>query len=413
MLSLVLLSLLSAALFTIVIVQFFQNRRWLEGKLVAEAENKSLVSQLQSERERFETVKTELKDSFSSLAAQSLQSSTKHLYELAEESFKKQSQLQNMDFDQKKKSIEDLMQPVSKALNEYQKQVSEMEKERQRAFGSIDSELKRVAEVGSHLSKETTALKDALKKPHIRGRWGEVQLKNCIDLAGMSEFADVEFQHVAEVDGDRLIPDMIVRMPEGRKVIVDAKTPLDAFISALEAPTEELRNVEMARHGRHIKDHVKKLAAKGYAESLDGSADFIVMFLPNESFLYAALEVEPDLVEYALQKKILIATPPTLIGLLKVIRFGWSEKKLAENANRISQVGVELHKRIVDFFESYESIGKHLEKAKSEYDKGKARLESRVLVSTKRLESLGAKSPKSLPESFDTQSDAIDSMKDF
>lgn len=349
------------------------------------------------ENEKFEKMKAELKDSFSSLAANSLQSSTKHLLEIAESTFKKQSQMQFMDFEQKQKGIEQLMQPVQEALKNYKQQVDEMEKERQRAFTTMDVEMKKVAEMGLQLSRETTALKDALKRPHVRGRWGEVQLKNCIELAGMSEYADVVFQDVVERDGDRLIPDMVVRMPEGRQVIVDAKTPIDAFINSLEASTEEERAVEMARHGRHIKEHVKKLSQKAYGDAYEGSADFTVMFLPNESFLYAGLETEPDLVEYALQKKVLIATPPTLIGLLKVIRFGWSEKKLAENAQKISLVGIELHKRICDFFEAYDMVGRHLQKASEEYEKGKSRLHSRVLTQAKRLEKLGVKSQKSLP----------------
>lgn len=363
-----------------------------------EQEAQAAREQLARERERFEQLKLELKDTFSSLASTSLQSSTKHLLEIAEATFKKQSQLQYMEFEQKQKSIEQLMQPVSQALSQYQQQVGEMERERQKAFTTLDVELRKIVEMGAQLSKETTALKDALKRPHIRGRWGEVQLKNCIDLAGMSEYADVVFQSAVDHDGDKLIPDMVVRMPEGRKVIVDAKTPIDAFLNSLDAATEEERSIEMARHGRHIKEHIKKLSLKAYGEAVDGSADFTVMFLPNESFLYAGLETEPDLVEYALQKKILIATPPTLVGLLKVIRFGWSEKKLAENAERISQVGIELHKRICDFFDAYENVGKHLQKAVDEYQIGKNRLQSRVLVQAKRLESLGVKSPKSLPE---------------
>ena len=353
---------------------------------------------LRLERERFDQIKSELKESFSNVASSSLQSSTKHLLEIAEATFKKQSEMQIMDFDQKQRNIKQLMEPVSEALAQYQKQVSEMEKERHRAFTTLDLEMKRMAAMGSQLSKETTALKDALKKPHIRGRWGEVQLKNCIDLAGMSEYADVSFQTSVDVDGDRLVPDMVVRMPEGRQVVVDAKTPLDAFLNSLEANTEEERAVEMARHGRHIKEHVRKLSQKAYGEALEGSADFTVMFLPNESFLYAALEVEPDLVEFALDKKILIATPPTLVGLLKVIRFGWSEKRLAENAEKISKEGIELHKRLADFIEGYETVGKHLQKAMDEYSKGKTRLQSRVLVQAKRFEALGVRSNKSLPE---------------
>ena len=286
---------------------------------------------------------------------------------------------------------------LNDALNQYQSHLAIIEKDRARAIQSIDAELKKVSEANLHLSKETGALKDALKRPHVRGRWGEVQLRNCIELSGMSEYADVSFQDfTAGDDGARHIPDMIVRMPGGRRVIVDAKTPIDAFMNSLEASTEEVRRTEMARHGKHVKEHVKKLSTRAYSEVVKESADFTVLFLPNESFLYAALEAEPDIVEFALQKKVLITTPPTLIGLLKVIRFGWNEQRLAENAKQISDMGQELHKRLVDFVESFTTVGKHLDKAKEEFEKGRARLESRVLVQARRFEALGAKSAKTL-----------------
>lgn len=318
-----------------------------------------------------------MQETFKGLAASALESSMGQFFNLAQSTFN----------------------PMNEALNQYQQQLGLLEKDRVRAFQSIDTELKRVTEAQLALSKETGALKDALKKPHVRGRWGEVQLKNCIELAGMSEHADVSFQDFTTDDeGARHIPDMIVRMPGGRRVIVDAKTPIDAFLNSLEAPTEEIRKTEMLRHGKHVKEHVKKLSARAYTDVVKESADFTVMFLPNESFLYAALEAEPDIVEFALQKKVLITTPPTLIGLLKVIRYGWNEQKLAENAMKISEAGNELHKRLVDFIDSFMNVGKHLDKARDEFEKGKMRLESRVLVQARRFETLGAKSNKTLLE---------------
>lgn len=322
-----------------------------------------------------------LQDTFKGIASSALESSMGQFFNLAQNTFA----------------------PMNEALNQYQQQLNLLEKERARSFQAIDTELKRVTEAQLLLSRETGALKDALKKPHVRGRWGEVQLRNCIELAGMSEHADVSFQEfTSDEDGSRHIPDMIVRMPGGRRVIVDAKTPLDAFLNSLEAPTEELRRAEMARHGRHVKEHVKKLSTRAYAEAVKESADFTVLFLPNESFLYAALEAEPDIVEFALQKKVLITTPPTLIGLLKVIRYGWNEQKLAENAMKISEAGTELHKRLVDFVDAFMNVGKHLDKARDEFEKGKSRLESRVLVQARRFESLGAKSNKTLIEGANT-----------
>jgi len=357
-----------------------EKARMLEANIVAQAQ-----------------VKSELNEAFKGLASSALESSMGQFLNLAQSTFERANEMHKMDSEQRHKAMDSLIKPVSEALHRYQEQTQMLEKDRARAFQTIDSELKKVSEAHLHLAKETTALKDALKKPHVRGRWGEVQLRNCIELAGMSEYADVSFQDfTSDEEGARHIPDMIVRMPGGRRVIVDAKTPIDAFLNSLEASTEEMRTAEMVRHGKHVKEHVKRLAARGYTEVVKDSADFTVLFLPNESFLYAALEVEPDIVEFALQKKVLIATPPTLIGLLKVIRFGWSEQKLAENAQRISEMGQELHKRICDFSDSYVNVGKYIDKAKDEYEKGRARLESRLLVQARKFEALGAKSNKTL-----------------
>lgn len=341
----------------------------------------------------------DLGESFKGIAASALESSMTQFLTLAQSTFQQANELSKLDSEQRHKAMDALLKPVSQALDHYQEQTRRLELDRQRAFHSIDLELKKVSESHMSLARETTALKDALKRPHVRGRWGEVQLRNCIELAGMSEHSDVEFQNFStDEEGARHIPDMIVRMPGGRRVIVDAKTPIDAFLNSLEAATEESRHAEMVRHGRHVKEHVKRLSTRAYAEAVKESADFTVLFLPNESFLYAALEVEPDIVEFALQKKVLIATPPTLIGLLKVIRFGWSEQRMAENAQKISEMGQELHKRLADFVDTYMNVGKHLDKAKEEFDKGRARLESRVLVQARRFEALGAKSNKELIE---------------
>jgi DNA recombination protein RmuC len=351
----------------------------------------NLIAQQQS--------KGEISEAFKGIAASALESSMGQFLNLAQNTFQQATELSKLDSEQRHKAMDSMIKPVSEALDRYQDQIRRLEMDRQKAFQTIDSELKKVSESHLHLSKETSALKDALKRPHVRGRWGEVQLRNCIELAGMSEYSDVSFQDFSTDDeGSRHIPDMIVRMPGGRRVIVDAKTPIDAFLNSLEAATEEQRGAEMARHGRHVKEHVKRLATRAYTESVKESADFTVLFLPNESFLYAALEVEPDIVEFALQKKVLIATPPTLIGLLKVIRFGWSEQRMAENAQRISEMGQELHKRLCDFVDSYVTVGKHIDKAKDEYEKGRARLESRVLVQGRKFEALGAKSAKTLLE---------------
>jgi DNA recombination protein RmuC len=346
---------------------------------------------------KLEILKSEMKSSFAAAAYEALKGSNQEFLKMAEITLGKHEQQSINNLDKKKVEISNLVGPLKETLSQFYKEVTLMEKERQRSYALVESEIQKVIENSSQLSKETRALKDALKKPHIRGRWGEVQLKNCVELAGMSEYSDVTFQDVNDLDGQLLIPDLTVKMPGGRNVVVDAKTPIDAFLTSLESETEEQRNLEMIRHGKQVKEHVKKLSLKSYGERLSESADFTVMFLPNESFLYAALETQPDLVEYALEKQILITTPPTFVGLLKVIRFGWNEEKLNKNADEISKIGKELHKRVADFMEVYFEVGKALQTATDKYDTGLKRLNSRVIVQAKKMESLGAKSHKDLP----------------
>lgn len=380
------------------IARLDHENREMEIKVVRlEIKLKSCQEDFQSEQVRFSENKNQLQDTFKSLAAQTLEGNSKQFLELAKQVLERESLQNKNELDRRQWAIDELVKPLKVSLESYQNQVNEMEKSRQRSYSVVESELKKVTEIGVQLSRETTALKDALKKPHIRGRWGEVQLRNCIDMAGMSDYSDVNIQDLhSRDDGKRLIPDMTVKMPGGHIVVVDAKTPIDAFIASLEATTEEERKSEMFRHGQHVRNHIKQLAAKKYQDHVKGSADFTVMFLPNESFLYAALENQSDLMEYAMEKKILIATPPTLIGLLKVIRYGWNEQRLAEGAQKISDTGKELHKRISDFLLAYTNVGKYLDKAKSEFDIGLTRLQSRVLTQAKRLEDLGAKSSKEL-----------------
>jgi DNA recombination protein RmuC len=368
---------------------------------------KRLIADLRSKLEdRFE-------DHFKALAANALEHNNKAFVELAKGLMERESLTNKADLEKRQTAFEQVLKPLEQTLTRYESQVRELELERQKTFLTLESQIKQVVESNALLTTTTFALKEALRKPHVRGRWGEIQLRNCIELAGMSEHCDVEFQaQTLNEEGERAIPDMTVRMPGGRMIVVDCKTPLDAYLASLEAPTEELRTAELLRHGRHVKDHVKRLSSRAYLETFKDSPDFTVMFLPNESFLYAALESEPDLVEYGLQKKVLITTPPTLIGLLKVIRFGWTEEKLTQNAQRISEAGQELHKRLVDFVDSFLSIGKHIEKAKAEYEAGLSRLERRVLVQARRMETLGVKSSKSLPEGLGVIEDVNNEASD-
>lgn len=347
-----------------------------------------------------------LQSEFKTFANETVLHQAHQLKEWASNNLKREAELAKKDLDSKQENFREMLKPVTELMSQYQSATQALESQRQKSMGYFESELKKLNEVSMNLLKETTDLKQALKKPHVRGRWGEIQLKNCVELAGMSEYADVQFQDVHEHDDGRLIPDLVVRMPGGRRVIVDAKTPLDAFISALEATTDEQKKLELLRHGRQVKDHIKKLSAKAYSDGIKDSADFTVLFLPNESFLYAALEGDPGLVEFALEKRILIATPPTFVGLLKVIRFGWNEQRMTDNANLIAETGAELHKRLSEFFEGLVDIGTHIDKAKAEYDLSINRLKKRVLPQAYRLEEYGSKSKKEIPVEFSQLTDS-------
>lgn len=358
-----------------------------------------LQNTLNSERSTFDRLKEQMTHAFESLASKVLRVNGEQFLQTAKELLNQETQGVKVDLQQRSQMFEATLRPLQESLNRLQNQNLALEQQRQNSIGSIATELKKVVESSENLRQQTQALKDALKRPHVRGRWGELQLRNCIELAGMSEYADLTFQEITTLEnGQKLVPDLVVKMPGGRVVIVDAKTPIDAFLTALESTSEEERQTQLVRHGRHIKEHILRLSTKAYNEQCGASADFTIMFLPNESFLYAALESEPNLVEFALQKKILIATPPTFIGLLKVIRFGWSEEKLARNAEEISTAARELHKRLVDFTDSLLGMGKYLQKAQNEYDVTVKRFNSRVLTQARRIEELGAKSTKPLPE---------------
>lgn len=400
----------SAAIFmTAVAIHFYRRslilqfqKQALQSELDFEKLQKiEIEKSLQQQKDSWQSINQQMRESFQSLAHQTLEGQTRQFLDLATQTFSKQSEVAKNDLEKRQTSIDNVITPLQKALETIHQHTLDIEKERQRSYSHVESELKRVVESSLSLSHETRALKNALKKPHVRGRWGEVQLKNCVELAGMSEFADVQFQDVSTLeDGQKLIPDMTVKMPGGRIVIVDAKTPIDAFIASLEANTEDEKNMEMRRHGMQVKEHIKKLALKSYNEHLKDTADFTVMFLPNESFLYAALETQPDLVEFAIEKKILIATPPTFVGLLKVIRYGWNEERLAANAEKIRDVGRELHKRAAEFVETYISVGKYLGLASDKYDEGLKRLNQRFMAQARKMEELGAKSTKELPEAM-------------
>lgn len=336
---------------------------------------------------------------FELVAAEALKSNSTAFLDLAKRELERTNKDAAQGLKQETEGVKRLVDPLQKALEKMETQVTDMERRRSHAFGEIKEQLENVVNKSTEVAKQAEGLKSALTRPHVRGRWGEIQLKNCVELAGMSEYCDLSLQESSRTAEDTLVrPDMVVHMPAGRRIAVDAKVAMGSFEAYIEARTDEERASSLTDHGRHVRAHVDRLAKKEYWESVAGSPDFVVMFLPNESFLYAALETQLDLIEYALDRKVLIASPPNLVGLLKVVYYGWREQRLAEDAQRIAAVGKELHKRIADLVANFNKLDKALHSARDAYDSAAYNLNSKVVKSAQRLETLGARSEKDVSE---------------
>lgn len=352
---------------------------------------------LREEREQLSKLKDEFKAQFAELSKNALKDNSEQFLQTAKRELVIQRKDAEEDLQKRKEEISNLVKPIQDGIKAVSEATKEMENKREKAFGTIEEQLKQTVQQTVEVAKQTSGLKDALKRPNVRGRWGEVQLRNCVELAGMEDHCDVEFQESSmSPDEDRIRPDMIVRMPGGRKITVDAKTPMDYFLQHIDAATDEDRNAALVNHGRAVRSHVAALAKTDYMQKVAGSPDFVVMFLPNESFLAMALEREPTLLEEALTKKVLITTPGTLIGLLKVVRYGWTEQKIAENAQRIADEGAKLNTEINRFLEEYAKLGKAIKQASDLYDTSSRRVEKQITNSSQRLTALGAKSRKAL-----------------
>ena len=352
---------------------------------------------LTQEREQVRQLTGEFKAQFALLSTEALKKNSETFLATAKRELALQHQHAEGDLATRQNEIKQLLRPLEDGIKAYDDAVRAMELARATAFGSLEQQLQQSVLQSAEVARQASALKDALKKPNIRGRWGEVQLENCIDLAGMSEHCDIEFQASSvTAENDRIRPDMVVRMPGGGKVAVDSKTPLEYFLQYIEAATEDDRNVALIRHARGVKGHVAHLAKTDYMQKVAGSPDFVIMFLPNESFLAMALEREPSLMEDALTKKVLIATPGTLIGLLKVIRYGWTEHRQTDSAKQIVEEGKKLNTEITRFLLDFAELGEALNKASETYNSSVRRVEKQITSRSQRLTLLGAKSQKTL-----------------
>ena len=292
--------------------------------------------------------------------------------------------------------IDVMVKPISDSLQRVDGKLESLERSRHQAHGQLSEYLKTVTEGQDQLRRETASLVTALRAPATRGRWGELQLKRVCEMAGMIEHCDFEQQSSAETDDGRVRPDLVVKLPGGMNVVVDAKVPLEAYLKAFETDDDDERAAHLEAYGRHVRDHLRKLGAKSYQDSFTPSPEFVVLFLPSEAFHSAALEQVPDLIQDGVDNKVLIATPTSLIGLLKVVAYGWRQERMAASAEEVAELGRQLHRRIATMAGHFAKLGRAIDSTANAYGDTLGSLERQVLVSARRLTDLGVDSGKEI-----------------
>ncbi|HET7569709.1 MAG TPA: DNA recombination protein RmuC [Gammaproteobacteria bacterium] len=366
------------------------------GKAVAERDVK--IARLETEIAALTDGRSQLGEAFSTVANDILKHNSETFLRLARENLGAQQVDARADLEKRQQAITELLKPINEALKKTDQQIQEIEKERRQAYGTLSENLRHVAETQQTLHAATHNLVSALKRPEVRGQWGEMTLRRLAELAGMIERCDFYEQESRDGDSGRIRPDMIVRMPDKRELIVDAKAPLDAYLSAVEAATDEERQQCLKRHASNVRGRMRELATKAYWEQFDGAPDFVVLFIPGEQFLAAALEHDPALLEDAFANKVILATPTSLIALLRAVAFGWRQQALAENAEHIRKLGEDIYKRITAFTDHLSKLGKSLSQSVNHFNKAVGSLERQVLPAARRFPEMGVSAKKEIEE---------------